>query len=283
MKLRRPFVIKEDRTNRLQVLSNGGGTQSCCIVVLIAMGCLPKPDIVVMADTEREAAGVFEYQRKYIVPLLESMGIEYAFVKKSDWTDADIEYTNEDGDVSTLPPFYTEINGRDKNNECQKQPGYCSSIWKTKVIKQFLNNKYGTLELTRRGVDFWVGMSLEEKRRIKYPSGKWQKRYPLFESLIVRKQAIQIVQDFGLPEPPRSACWMCPNRHDDEWQWMKENIPSDFEKACTFDVELRQHYDYLYLHRYGKPLSQIDFKKASRSTPQTDIFDQFCDTGMCFV
>lgn len=283
MKLRRPFLIPNDRKGRLQVLSSGGGTQSNCIIVLVAMGAIPKPDLVLMADTEREASNVFDYQKKYIQPLCDSIGLEYKIIKKGDYTDADIEYTNADGDVSTLPPFFTEINGRDKNGQCQKQPGFCSSIWKTQTLKRYLNNRYGEKILTKRGVDFWIGMSMEEKKRVKYPSGKWQKRYPLFESLILRSQAIQIVKDYGLPTPPRSACWMCPNLHDDEWQWMKENVPDDFNSAVTFDVELRENYEYLYLHRSGKPLSEIDFIESSRSSKQVDIYDQFCDTGMCFI
>jgi len=115
MKLRREFIIPENRKSRLQVLSSGGGTQSNCIIVLIYLGMLPKPDLIVMADTEREGSDVFEYQLKYIKPLCDAMGLDYHIVKKSDYTHHDITYIAGDGEETTLPPFFTEINGRDDN------------------------------------------------------------------------------------------------------------------------------------------------------------------------
>lgn len=148
MKLRREFHIPSDRQGRLQVLSSGGGTQSNCLIVLIARGLIPMPDIIVMADTEREASEVFDYQAKYIKPICDEIGLEYAIVKKSDWTDADITYGSNE---TVLPPFYTEYSGRNKKGEANKQPGYCSDKWKKVTIHRFLNSRYGEAELARRG------------------------------------------------------------------------------------------------------------------------------------
>ena len=281
MKLRRQFIIPRDRRNRLQVLSSGGGTQSNCMIVLVAMGLIPKPDLIAMVDTEREASNVFDFQRKYILPICEKIGVEYVIVKKSDFTDCDITYKSDSETV--LPAFFTEYDGRKPDGTCNKQPGFCSDKWKKDPLHRYLNRRFGEKELTKRGVDFWIGMSLEERSRVNFPSGKWQKLYPLFEAQILREQAIKIVMDYGLPEPPRSACWMCPNRHDDEWLWMKENIPDDFARAVQFEKALQKEYEWLWLHREGKPLSELNFKDLSRSTKQDDMFEKYCDTGMCFV
>lgn len=280
MKLARQFIINEDRKDRLQVLSSGGGTQSNCMIVLAYEGLIPKPDVIVMANTEREASNVFTYQKEYIQPLCDEMGIEYHIIKKSDWTSHDITFGESE---TVLPPFFTEYEGRNTDGSIGKQPGFCSDKWKREPIQRFLNDKYGEQELTKRGVDFWIGMSFDEARRVKYPDGKWQKRYPLFEAQILREQAIQIVKDFGLPEPPRSACWMCPNRHDDEWQWMKDNVPEDLRAASDFERELQTEFPWLWLHPTGKPIATVDFKLHSRSSKQQDMFEKYCDTGMCFV
>ncbi|MGD8170054.1 hypothetical protein ACQEXU_00220 [Vibrio sp. TRT 21S02] len=276
VELRRKFVPNSN--GRLQVLSSGGGTQSICMVVLIYIGAIPKPDLIIMADTEREASNVFDYHKRHIKPICDEMGVEFVIVPKSDWTNNDI--CTESDDETVLPAFFTEFNGRSAKGELGKQPGFCSSKWKVEPIQRYLNNRFGEKELTKRGVDFWIGMSFDERNRVKYPSGKWQKRYPLFEAEILREQAIQIVQDFGLPEPPRSACWMCPNRHDEEWIWMKENVPQDFAAARQFEQELQQDFPWLYLHKSGVKLGEIIFTTKPK---QQDIFDQFCDTGMCFV
>ena len=277
MKLKRQFI---PRAERLQVLSSGGGTQSNCMIILAAQGLIPKPDLIVMADTEYEASNVFEYQRKYIQPICDQMGVEYVIIKKSDWTQHDITFGDSD---TVLPPFFTEFKGRAPDGTIGKQPGFCSDKWKREPIQRYLNNRYGEKELTCIGVDFWIGMSFDEARRVKYPMGKWQKRYPLFEAQILRQQAIKIVEDYGLPEPPRSACWMCTNRHDDEWQWMKENVPHDLEKEKKKKKKLQLEFDWLWLHKTGTPIGSQDFKALSRSDKQIDMFDRFCDTGMCFV
>lgn len=279
--LRRKFLIPESRVGRLQVMSSGGGTQSSCMIVLAYQGLIPKPDIIVMADTEREASNVFTYQHDYIKPLCDEMGIDYVFIKKSEFTTADILF-NKDPD-SVLPGFFTERDGRDRNNLCNKKPGFCSDKWKRVPIQRYLNNRYGERELTKRGVDTWIGMSFDEIKRVKYPSGKWQKRYPLFEAQIVREQAIKIVEESGLPTPPRSACWMCPNRHDDEWQWMKDMQPEDFEAAIVFEEEIQAIWPYYWLHKSGTPIGEVDFIASSKSDKQQDIFHKHCDTGMCFV
>lgn len=177
---------------RLNVISSGGGTQSNAIICLVHAGVLPKPDIIVMSDTEREASNVFEYQKKYIAPICEDMGVDYLIVPKSRFATYDID--GPDPDVP-LPGYFTEYEGRDSKGMCAgKQPAFCSIKWKTEVIQRFLNERYGEKYLTARGVDSWMGISIEEaKRRAKYPTGKWQRRYPLIEMLMTKQMAIQCV------------------------------------------------------------------------------------------
>ncbi len=57
------------------VWSYGGGTQSIAIALLVASGKLPKPDLIVFADTGREASETFEYTERHVSPLLASIGL----------------------------------------------------------------------------------------------------------------------------------------------------------------------------------------------------------------
>lgn len=74
----REFKYNPDRLN---VMSSGGGTQSNALICMMHAGIIPKSDIIVMSDTEREASNVFEYQRKYIQPLCDDMGVKYEIMK----------------------------------------------------------------------------------------------------------------------------------------------------------------------------------------------------------
>lgn len=264
----RQFKINPDRFN---VLSNGGGTQSNATICLIHAGILPKPDAIVMADTEREMPNVFEYQRKYILPLVDEMGIPFVVAKKSDFTDWDLY----DKRGEPLPGFFTERNGRKSNDDCNKKPAYCSSKWKTEVSRKFLNLHFK--DEVKNGVDSWIGYTTDELRRVRTPIGKWQSRYPLIELRMTRPDCIKYVENYGLPTPPKSACWMCPNRPNHEWLDMKRHQPDVFQKAVQFEVELQKEHPHLWLHQKGIPLDKVDF-----STNDGQL-DMFCDNGFCFV
>ncbi|QIQ22134.1 hypothetical protein [Zophobihabitans entericus] len=267
--------FKHDPT-RFNVLSSGGGTQSIAIICLIHAKKLPKPDCIVMIDTEREASNALNYQRQYMMPMCHEIGLDYYIVEKSLISPIDLIYPK---NGTVLPGYHSEFNGRNKSGHCKgKQPGYCSVKWKSDVFQKFLNMQYGERYLTKRGVNIWLGMSFDEPKRIKTILGKWQRKYPLFEMMITRETAIKLVEDYGLPTPPRSACWMCPNRSDAEWLWMKDNVPEDFKKACEHEKELQQDFPHLWLTRYGVPLDKAPFLSQDNMTNLT----QFCDTGMCF-
>lgn len=283
----RQFKHNPDRFN---VLSSGGGTQSNAIICLIHAGVLPKPDVIVMSDTEREASNVFTFQRKHIAPLCAEMGVEYHIIPKSKYATYDLVAS--DPDVP-LPGYFTEMNGRQANGECSgKQPAFCSDKWKTDVIHRFLNETYGELNLTRRGVDMWMGISIEEAaRRMRLTSGKWQRRYPLIEMMMTKQMAIQCVEDYGLPTPPPSLCWMCPNRDDDLWLYMKEHVPEDFEKACAHEKEIQKTWPHLWLTKYGVPLAEAPLKPSGGNNSQMDLIQfmetgssgRMCANGNCFV
>ena len=57
------------------IWSYGGGTQTAAIAVLILQGKLPRPDVVVMADTAREIESTWQYLRDVVQPALDTIGL----------------------------------------------------------------------------------------------------------------------------------------------------------------------------------------------------------------
>lgn len=274
----RTFKINKARLN---VVSSGGGTQSTAIICMIHAGLLPKPDLIVMADTERESSYIIPYQEKYIKPLCDEIGLEYHIVKKSDYSKEDIFSKN---GKQIRVGYFSEWNGKTDKGHCTgKLMATCSDQWKTQVIRRFLNKKYGQSYLNKRGVDFWIGYSIDEIHRLRTPVGKWQNRFPLIELLVNRQQAIQFVEKYGLPLPQQSACWMCPNRHAHGWAWMKEHAPEDFKRAVEHEKLIQQKYPHLWLTRYAKPLDHIDFSTIPIKD-QLDLIDvNFCGSSGCYI
>lgn len=208
---------------------------------------------------------------------MEEIGVPFLIVHKDSFPDRK-QYDLIDDDPSTnsdvlLPMFHYD------GVKVGKAPGFCSDKWKTQTVHRTVNDFFGQKEASKRGVDQWIGMSSDEMKRVKFPTGKWQKRYPLVDMLLSREQVIAISEAFGLPKPPRSACYLCPNRTDDEWVELKTNTPDDFNKACEDEKYIHNEgYEDQFLHQSCVPLGEVIF-----ITNQEEQLDLFNCSGICFT
>lgn len=256
-----------------QIWSYGGGTQSIAIAVLIAQGRLPKPDIAVIADTGREAQTTWDYLDKYVQPALDDIGVEIHVIPHSfdgtGYNYVDL-YGGKKKDTLLIPAFVGDGMLR----------GYCSTEWKRDPVRRYCR---------KQGVDggeMWIGFSTDEleRCRIYKASDKWRQVYPLLDFRMSRYDCIAKVKHMGWPEPPKSACWMCPYRDDHGWKEMRHDQPRDYQKAVEFERELNANdtQEYrdgmsLHLHRSGKPMDELVF------SDEEDLFAKPCDSGMCFT
>lgn len=240
--------------NRHITQSFGGGTQSVALLVLVAQGELPKPERIVMADTRHEGSATWAYLDEIVRPLVARLGIPLDIVsepKSGQWV-----FSTRDGVEYMMLPAYTPTGKLSRP--------ICSSRWKRRVINRHLRVMgYGS----SRPVLQWLGMSFDELDRMKDSGRKWIKTaYPLVDLRLRRDEAIERVRRFGLPTPPRSSCYFCPNRTNSEWLDLYRNWPDDWAKAVETDKEIRD-WDIkrgesgLWLHRDRVPLDQVDLEQ----------------------
>lgn len=265
--------MPQKQTERTQVWSCGGGTQSAAIAALIVQGRLPKPDIALMIDTEREKSSTWEYLEAVLRPNLLVVGVEITVVKKSLFTTCDLYSGDKVQPVKLLLPMYTTQAG---NAKPSKLHTYCSNEWKQRVAMRYLRS-IGVKQCTN-----WLGMSVDEASRLKDSPHRWiEYAYPLAHTIpTTRAECVQIVHEIGWPPAPRSACKMCPNMRYDEWYDMYWNHPSDFVEAVEIEKQVRVVDPHVFLYMTGVPLSEVDF-----SQPPTSKADHShdCNSGMCFV
>lgn len=245
---------------RTQIWSSGGGVQSTAIAALICQGELT-PDLAVIIDTERELSTTWNYLDEVVTPALQAAGVTLTRVSKSDYATVDL-MRNDD---ILIPAFTTE------SGEIGKLPTYCSNEWKQRVMR-----RWATVQGVKKA-DVWIGFTIDEMKRITTPIGKWENRYPLIDRRMTRGDCLALVRRMGWPEPPRSSCWMCPNKPHHEWEWQRINAPADHKKAIEFEKAIQIHDEDLWLTNTGKPLEYADFTKPD------DMFSGRCDSGMCFV
>jgi hypothetical protein len=249
----------------IQVWSCGGGTQSAAIAVLILEGKLPRPDISLIVDTNREKQATWHYLDNVLSPKLAAIGIEIVRVDSSQYKRVDL-YADED-EGSVLLPMYTQGSG-----ELGKLPAYCSAEWKRDTIRRYLKQR-GVTQATQ-----WLGISLDEMNRIRAPRQQWLTwRYPLIFDVPMRRQdCINLVLERGWPEPPKSACWMCPHHQNADWLQMKADAPEDFQRAVQLEREIRAKNPTVWLHKSCKPLDEVEFDSG-----QFSFFDNGCASGFC--
>ena len=95
----------------------------------------------------------------------------------------------------------------------------CSQRWKIEPQEKFLNNWIVTQEAWERGekVIRLVGFDAGEARRAKpYEDAKYINRYWLVERGDDRDACIAGLISLGLPVPPKSSCYFCPEMKQPE-------------------------------------------------------------------
>ena len=265
------------------IINLGAGVQSSALALMAAHGVFdPMPDAAIFADTGAEPKNVYTWldwlEKELPFPLYRVKALrqleEDSFRAKTRKKDA-VKYVN-----WTLPVF------TNNNGKINKRVRHCTHDYKIVPIKSKIKklvkrkrNDY-TLICTQ-----WFGISLDEVQRTRISQDTWcQYRYPLIERRLSRGDCLTWMKNVGYPEPPRSACVMCPYHSDAEWLRLKKEDPDGFQRAVDFEFKLQVFDDAIntikplppFLHRSCVPLDKVIFKGEETS------FNEECD-GMCGV
>lgn len=254
--------------------SYGGGTQSIAIWILVEQGILPMPDYIIMADTSREASRTWRYNEQYIFPRMASRGVQ---VQIAPHELAKVDLYSHKGLL--LIPAFTNSGGKFQT--------YCSSEWKTLVIRRYLTQVIG-IDARQAKIIQWLGISTDEVERLKPANVDWiENHWPLCDMPVSadykvrrsRADCQQLILNAGLPPAPKSACWNCPHTSNLAWRDMRTNDPDDFAKAVELDREIREkdREHGVYLHRSRVPLDQVDFNQPDQEV----LFG--CESGFCWT
>ncbi len=134
-----------------------------------------------------------------------------------------------------------------------------------------------------------IGISTDERQRVNDSGVKFITNvHPLLDIGWSRfKCELWLWDNYGI-KVPKSACHYCPYRSNAGWRHMRLNDPTEFERACRFDEDIREAQGkkirgagivgQLYVHRSFTPLRSANLDE---SPGQMDFgFEQECQ-GMC--
>lgn len=274
----------------LRVLSLGAGVQSTTLLLMSELGELPRLDAAIFADTGAEPSYVYAH----LEWLLAQVTIPVYRVSAGNLAADTLAALGAGGAGGAgrfgQPPFYVRGDKDGLGMLWRK----CTKEYKIQPIERKLREMVGLKPRQRAPkepvIEQWKGISVDELQRANCSRVKWiLNRYPLIEQRMRRHDCLEWMRVHGFPEPPKSACTMCPYRSNANWRQMQEHAPEDFEAACVFDEALRADgkrlpgtFGSAYVHRSAIPLRLVDFS-TSEDHGQMNMFAEKECAGMCGV
>lgn len=163
----------------------------------------------------------------------------------------------------------------------------CTVDHKIKVLGRWIKENTPKIELP---AEVLIGISVDEIERAgRGKNEKWEtRRYPLLELGMNRHKCAQVIQNAGLPVPPKSSCYFCPFHSMTVWSELRRDQPVLFENAAKLEDKLierraNRNMEPVYLTRKGKPIRQA-VMEASQPLFTDGVFNQGgCDEGHCWT
>lgn len=251
----------------MKIFSFGGGVQSAAVLILQARG-LVNYDEFIFANVgdDSENPETLEYVNSISKLYAAAHGIKLT----------EIGSPRKDGKT-----LYQQVMSAKRSTEmvvflANGAPGNrrCTNVFKINNIARHMKRQ-GVKDYVRG-----VGISTDEWYRIRTDPFV---KYPLIERRMSRKDCIKLIQEEGLPTPPKSSCWFCPYHRLTVWKEMRQEKPELFWKAVDMERTLTERRvmlgkDAVYFTRFGRPLDQVVGDQL-----MFDFADSVCESGYCMV
>ena len=200
------------------VFHNGKGRNSVAMAVGFKQRGF-RPTLILSADTMGEKAATYRYQADVFYPWLAANG----FPDPVEVSKGSLE--QECLDKQTLPSIVVGFKS-------------CSDHYKIRPQNRYIQNWEPAIAAWNRGekVVKFVGFDAGEAHRIYNADDKrYEVRYPLVEWGWDRERCEQEILAEGLPLPPKSSCFFCPNMREREILALKREEPELFERALAME------------------------------------------------
>jgi hypothetical protein len=262
----------------VRVLSLGAGVQSSTLLLMAVHGELSL-DRAIFADTQDEPRATYGWLET-LMPIAERAGIPVDVVTAGNLREDSL---HKPGWRVSMP---AHIRNEDGSGGILTRK--CTNGYKLRPIQRRLRNLGAT---AKRPATVLVGISWDESQRMKPARVKYiVNEWPLVAMRMTRADCVHWLVDHGYPEPPKSACRMCPFRDDRSWRRMRDESPADWASAVDFDQQVRHAAQTkkpttAYLHRSLVPLPMVDLstpRERQTTAGQVEMFEGGeCDGFSC--
>jgi len=293
----------------ITTISLGAGVQSSAMLVCSVLGLhgVPKADAAIFADVGNEPSNVYRFLKRLQSWNAEHGGPTIHIVRAYEGTSLGkqvldtVEGVTPNVRFSAIPLFTI-----DKEGGVGMLRRQCTKDWKIVPIQQKCRQMLGIKKGERANprihhVKQLIGISVDEAHRMKPSRLKYiENCYPLVDARLTRMDCRHILEKYGLPNPPKSACVFCPYRNRRAWVSLKKDDPKGFAAAVDFDRRVRKMGDWsgikgkrprgavnggVFVHHSMLPLDEAvrrDSRQGDLFEDEPDYFGNECE-GMCGV
>ena len=264
----------------LTILSMGWGRQTWTMAAMMALGELPRVDVIVHADTSYEHQATYEFRRQW-EPWLTAHGLPVVSVQGKR-----VDVVREDwGTGAVMIPAFAVNAHTGSQGQVRRQ---CTSDWKIAPIRAWVWAELKLRDIKRRPgvVEMQMGISYDEWQRMRTSDVQYiTNAYPLVERRLGISDCLAWLTAHELPTPPKSACVFCPYNGLRRWRDLKRIGGPDWEQAVQVDTNIRDRrpqHGPLYLHPHRRPLTEAVSIPEDEGATQMG-FEALCDGGFCGV
>lgn len=271
---------------KARFISYGGGVQSTALIVLAATGEIPPVRAALFSNVgdDSEHPTTNRYVREIMIPWAKEKGVNVV----------ELHRTLKNGQIQTLWQRMMDYEG-DKLREPIPVYGYsgaplsrsCTADHKIKVVGKYIKANATKEELP---AEVLIGISVDEMERAKRGKDEpWELRtYPLLDLGLSRLDCVKIIQEAGLPVPPKSSCFFCPFHSILAWSELRRDEPELFAKAAELEAKLisrrlARDEQPVYLTRKGKPLTTAIGEAGPTLFGDGTFNEGKCDEGYCWI
>lgn len=205
------------------IVSYGGGTNSTALLIGLKERGI-RPFAIMFADTGNEKPGTYEHLFRM-----------QEWAKTNDFPEFTIVR-------NTLPQGLLDGSLYDECFRLGTMPsklfGHSTCSMKWKVTPQIQATQRLLIEHQISHVNRAIGYDADEIHRAEKPKPvrEWETNwYPLIEWGWGRDECVEAIARAGLPQPGKSACFMCPSSKKPEVVWLSKTHPDLYSKAIAME------------------------------------------------
>lgn len=244
------------------IISLGAGIQSTALVIMSVKGII-ESDYAIFADTGAEKLETYQYLSSVLLPYTQANNYKIVILGY------DSEYNTK---KLPLDDWY-----RKKERIPYRINRSCTDNWKKQPIRRYLK-KYEP-----EGANIIIGFSYDEIHRMRdSDKEKYPNLYPLIDMKITRSGLEKYFEEWNLPTPVKSGCYMCPFNKKTDWIQLRQNYPNLMRKAIDMEniAEIKRNEEgkqFYTLANFDVRLRDFNKRKTKNLIDITD--DIFCGSS----